>query len=76
MNPLTFQDLVFKTHPNITGTYATLTFPNEESISVVLSSLAYSNGTDTYEAFSSLDHDPQGYLTTDEVTALMLRTQE
>ena len=56
---------------------AVITFDNGVRLSVVISSIFYSNGVDTYEAYQlGLDgNEPRGYLTKDEVTEYMKELQ-
>jgi hypothetical protein len=73
----TFNDLVFKTHPNgMGGVQATMKFPNGHSISVVGGSMGlYGDGVKTFEIWTSDNDDVVGWLTPDEVTQHMLITQ-
>jgi len=51
---------------------ALITFDNGLTISVLLGSHFYSNGTDTYEAWcEEIDNDPRGYLSKKEVENYM-----
>lgn len=51
---------------------AVLAFDNGLTISVLLGSHFYSNGTDTYEAWcEEIDSDPRGYLSKEEVENYM-----
>ena len=56
---------------------AVITFDNGVRLSVIIGSIFYSNGVDTYEAYQlGLDgNEPRGYLTKDEVTEYMKELQ-
>ena len=56
---------------------AVITFDNGIRLSVIIGSIFYSNGVDTYEAYQlGLDgNEPRGYLTKDEVTEYMKELQ-
>ena len=54
---------------------AIIDFPNKQSVSVLFGPMFYSNGIDTYEIWSSLDDEPIGYLTKDEITEVIQRTE-
>ena len=87
----TFDDLVFNPHPiseveeNPTNFQARLDFPNGYGVSVVLGSMFYSNGKDTYEVgimkFGKLRFIPEfgsevlGHRTKEEVTEIMQQLQ-
>ena len=82
----TFKDLEFKPHflsKFNNSLYknqkqAILMFPNGCRFSVFLGSCFYSNGKDTYEARVTYENgavEVEGYLTEQEVTVLMIKTQ-
>ena len=75
----TFDDLVFKPHPNtfnVGAIQAIIEFENGHSISVVGGGQGlYGNGVSSFEAWASWQDDVQGWLSKDEVTELMLETQ-
>lgn len=73
----TFEDLVFKAHPNNRGgVQATMDFPNGHSISVVGGSQGlYGDGVKTFEIWTSDNNDVVGWLSPDDVTKHMLITQ-
>ena len=82
----TFKDLEFKPHylSKINNSLyknqkqAILTFPNGYRVSVLLGSCFYSNGKDTYEVMVTYNGEAgevEGYLTEQEVTELMIKTQ-
>ena len=85
----TFKDLEFKPHylskynSSLHEMYkntkqAILTFPNGYGVSVLLGSCFYSNGKDTYEVmvtYKGESGEVKGYLTEQEVTELMIKTQ-
>jgi len=73
---MTFTELQFKPHEIGHGHQAVVTFLNGETVSVVLGDIFYSNGVDTYEAWSSLDKEPIGYITEVEVTEILQRTED
>ena len=73
----TFTDLAFKPHSIGAGTQARLELSPQHTISVVFGSTFYSNGVNTYEAWiDTIDENPRGHLTTEEVTAYMAEAQE
>ena len=54
---------------------ARIEFGNGYFISVKLGDQFWSNGIDTYEAYSNLDREAHGHLTSEEVTEYMIRIQ-
>ena len=61
----TFNDLEFKAHPNFprNAKQASIFFPNDYGASVVIGSMLYSNGVDTYEiaCLHKDDKNPMGW---------------
>lgn len=55
--------------------HATIEFENGKRLSVLLGSVFYSNGVDTYEAMELGTLEPRGHLTKDEVTEYMKELQ-
>lgn len=54
---------------------ARIEFANGYFISVKLGDQFYSNGIDTYEAYSNYDREAHGHLTSEEVTEYMIKIQ-
>ena len=54
---------------------AKITFDNGIGLSVIIGEMFYSNGVDTYEAMSSNDNEPRGYLSVDELNQYMEELQ-
>jgi hypothetical protein len=75
----TFDDLVFKSHPNsfnVGAVQAVMEFENGHSVSVVGGGNGlYGNGVSTFEIWASWQDDVQGWLTKEEITEVMLETQ-
>lgn len=54
---------------------ACIEFNNGYRISVKLGDKFWSNGIDTYEAYSNWDKEAHGYLTSEQVTEYMIKIQ-
>ncbi len=82
-----FKDLEFNTHAaGFNAKRAIMSFDNGFGVSVVLGSMFYSNGIDTYEVAvlddgsltygTYITDDVIGYISQDEVTEVMRKVQE